>query len=273
MIGPVRRVVVAASVACAAGCALTAPPVRDVLDGSSEVDCARAVDAFRAAPGDADLALQAAHALFAAADSTVQAALVAAGDALADPDPSAVLAAEADLPDAIRDRVLGLATTGAEAAQAALDALGDDPQRRGARVDADVHLALHLTFVAWANGPMRSLMAGYGSRITAAMDRALALDPEWDGGAPLRLKGRFLAQAPWPLADREQAIALLRRAVATAPLPIHHLFLGDVLWQDGDHERAIAAWRAVLTSEPDDTTRAGAPFHRRMAELRLAGVR
>jgi hypothetical protein len=232
----------------------------------------RAVEAFRASPGDVGLALQATHALFAAADPTVQAALVDVGNALVDPDPSAVLAAEADMPAVILDRVLGLATTGAEAAQAALDALADDPQRRGERIDANVHLALHMSFVAWANGPMRSLMAGYGSRITAAMDRALALDPQWDGGAPLRLVGRFLAQAPWPLGDRDEATVLLRRAVAVAPLPIHHLFLGDVLWQGGDRDDAIAEWRAVLTSEPDDTTRAVAPFHRRMAELRLAAA-
>jgi len=272
MAGPVRRVAVALSFVCAAGCALTAPPVHEVLDGSREAECARAVEAFREAPGDVDLALRATHALFAAADPTVQAALVEVGNALVDPDPSAVLAAEADMPAVIRDRVLGLATTGAEAAQAALDALGEDPQRRDERVDANVHLALHLSFVAWANGPMRSLMAGYGSRITAAIDRAHALDPEWDGGAPLRLEGRFLAQAPWPLADRDRAIVLLRRAVAVAPLPIHHLFLGDVLWQDGDRDGAIAEWRAVLTSEPDDTTREVAAFHRRMAELRLGAT-
>jgi hypothetical protein len=47
---------------------------------------------------------------------------------------------------------------------------------------------------------------------------------------------------------------------------------GDVLWQGGDRDDAIAEWRAVLTSEPDDTTRAVAPFHRRMAELRLAAA-
>ncbi|MCA8951027.1 MAG: hypothetical protein KDE27_16095 [Planctomycetes bacterium] len=243
----------------AAACSLTAPPVDDV----------QALAEFRAAPEDRAAAMRATHALFQTADLTVQEALVGAANELDHPaTPAAILAAEAELPAAVRDRVLGLATAGAEAAEAVLAAPG--PSETTTRVDAEVHLALHLTFVAWANGPMRSLMAGYGTRILAAMDRALALDPLWDNGAPLRLKGRFLAQAPWPVGDRDAALELLQRAVAHAPLPIHHLFLGDLLFQRGDTAAATEQWRAVLTSSPDATTAAAAPWHRRMAEHRLS---
>lgn len=266
-----------AAFVCFAGCALRPKPVAQVLDASQDQRCTDAIAAHRAEPHDARRALAAARAAFAAADLSVQQALVETVGGLTAPTPAAILAAEAEMPAGVRDRVLALADAGAAAAQAALDALAADTARPPSdfardRVDAEVHLALHLSFVAWANGPMRSLFAGYGKRITAAMDAALALDPEWDHGAPLRLKGRFLAQAPWPLRDRDEGLSLLRRAVAAAPLPIHHLFLGDLLFERGDVDAAVAEWRLVIDSEPDDTTRAVAPFHRELARLRLAAA-
>lgn len=272
-----RAALAGAAFACLAGCALQPAPVAQVLDASQDQRCADAIAAFRAEPNDVERALDAAHAAFAAADRSVQEALVATVRDLPAPTPAAILAAEAEMPAAVRDRVLALADTGAAAAQAALDALSADTARPAAdlardRVDAEVHLALHLSFVAWANGPMRALFAGYGERITAAMDAALAIDPVWDHGAPLRLKGRFLAQAPWPLRDRDESLRLLQRAVATAPLPIHHLFLGDLLFARGDSAGALAEWQSVLDGEPDDTTRDVAPFHRELARLRLAAA-
>lgn len=255
-------------VALAAGaCSLTAPPAEDVLR-TGEVDdqrCEAAVAAFRARPDDPEVALQTARVLFEAADLTVQQALVAEAEQVAGASVADVLAVEDELPDAVRERVLGLASTGAEAAQVAVDA----PLQGDALVEANVLLAQHLSFVAWANGPMRSLMAGYGGRIQAAMARALELDATWDHGAPLRLKGRFLCEAPWPLRDRDASLELLRRAVEQRALPIHHLFLGDVLSERGDAAGAIEQWRMVANAEADETTRRVAPFHRRMAALRL----
>lgn len=245
-------------------CALQAPQAEQVLadGGADDRASAEALEAFRAAPDDLDAALRAARVLFAAADLSVQRALVAAIEAQPQPGLEQVLAVEEQLPEAARERVLSLSGAGAEAAQVIVDARPDD-------VEANVLLAQHLSFVAWANGPMRSLMAGYGGRIEAAMKRALAVDASWDHGAPLRLRGRFLAEAPWPLRDREQSLELLQRAVATRAMPIHHLFLGDLLFDRGDRDGALAQWRQAVTAEPDETTAAVAPWHRRLAELRV----
>ncbi|MCB9879254.1 MAG: hypothetical protein H6835_16790 [Planctomycetes bacterium] len=248
----------------------TAPPMDEVLTSESRDErCARLVDEWRAAPDDPQRALAASRALFEAVDVTVQQALVDTTRDATFADPRDVVAAEAPMPATIRDRVLALTETGTQAAQAAIDGFAALPTPPPEAVDAQVHLALHLIFVAWANGPMRAMMSGLPKRIEAAMALALAGDRTFDHGAPLRLRGRWLAQAPWPIGDVEQALTLLQEAVHTAPLPIHHLFLGDLLLKREEPDAAAAEWRAVLTDAPDATTAAVCPFHREMAQRRL----
>ncbi|MFK7740686.1 MAG: hypothetical protein AB8H80_10210 [Planctomycetota bacterium] len=261
--------------ACAASCALSAPPIDDVLDAASapsDKPLANAIAHFRANRADVAAALAAARALFAAADVEVQRALADASESIDADSPSDVLAAEESLPDVILERILGLANSGAEAAQAAIEQLATDTaghERHGQEVEANVLLAQHLSFVGWANGPVRSLMSGLGNRIQTAMARAIELDPEWCHGAPLRLKGRFLAKAPWPLRDRDESLQLLQRAAQLRAMPIHHLFLGDILFEQGDLENAIVQWRMVQTATPDETTADTTADHRRMAASRL----
>ncbi|MFT6080931.1 MAG: tetratricopeptide (TPR) repeat protein [Planctomycetota bacterium] len=252
-------------------CTLTPAPVAEELTASGDQQCLAAVAAFRAQPTDATLALTATRLLFVTADEAVQNALLEVARSLSSPDVAAVLAADRLLPAKVRERVVSLATTGAEIAEAAVAALARESNQPvlAARVDAQVYLALHLSFVAWANGPVASLMAGYATRIVAAMEAALALDPFSDHGAPLRLRGRFLARAPWPVGDLKKARELLTRAVKHAPLPIHHLFLGDALFALGEQPAAIQQWQSVLLAKPDATTASVAMMHREMAQLRL----
>lgn len=251
----------------AVGCALSAEAVETVLSDTEALDqaCTTAVEAFRAAPGDEAAALHAARILFQNADLRVQRALVEALRSLGNTSLDAVIEAEQELPSSIQSGVLSLATTGAEAAQAALDVRSS--------ADGHLHLALHLTFIAWANGAVRSLFAGYGPRITRAIDAAVAADPLWDNAGPLRLQGRFLTRAPWPYGDLDLAQTALERALAHAPLPIHHLFLGDLLFAKGDTDGAVAQWEQVRTATADASTTAAAQAHRDLAELRLAAAR
>lgn len=256
-----------------ASCALTPVPVGDALAETQHARCRAALAAFRADPSDLALALDATHLLFAVADLMVQTALLAEMQSLEQPTVASILAVDQELPANVRDQVLSLATAGAEAAEAAVAALASGSkvslQPDTAMIDAQVHLALHLSFMAWANGPMAALMAGYPKRIGRAMDAAMTEDPLFDHGAPLRLKGRFLAQAPWPVGDQAEARKLLARAVANAPMPIHHLFFGDLLWNLKEPAAAIEQWRAAVLAQPDASTEAVAPMHGEMAKLRL----
>ena len=254
-------------------CALTPGPIASALSESRDQRSIAAVQAFRSDPNNAVLALDAARSLFGLVDGIVQQALLDELRALPSPDVDELLAADRVLPAQVRDRVVTLATTGAEAAQAAVTVLADAPglgaDQAAACVDAQLHLALHLSFLAWANGPVASLMSGHAGRISKAMDAAIALDPEFDHCAPLRLKGRFLARAPWPVGDQLAARKLLTRAAQSAPTPIHHLFLGDLLYELSERDIAVQQWQSVLSAEPDSATAAVAALHREMARLRL----
>jgi hypothetical protein len=175
-----------------------------------------------------------------------------------------VLAADDQVDGAVRQDVVSLCTRGLELADEAARARPDD-------VAVRLHQALHLSLLAWANGPARSLMAGYGPKMVKAIDQALALDGKHDGGAPLRLQGRFRGQAPWPYGDVPKAKDALQQACAVASLPVNHLFYGDVLHKAGETEAALQQWQLATTAMADESTRWSADLLRTLARARLAG--
>jgi len=234
----------------------------DELDALAE----RALGAARAAPADTARQVTAAQRLFQAADLRLQRATLLWLDAHPDATRAQVLAAEDQVADADRTEVLSLCTSGLEFAQRAQDAEPDN-------VAAALHVGLHLSLIAWANGPARSLFAGYGPKLVAAIDRALELDRTFDGGAPLRLQGRFRGQAPWPYGDLDVARAALAEAVGLRSVPVSHLFFGDVLAKRGEDDAARAQWRLAVTAEADESTRWSADLLRELARRRLAAPR
>jgi tetratricopeptide (TPR) repeat protein len=225
----------------------------------------RALEARQAAmeePEDVALLAAASRTLFLAADLRVQRAAHAQLARTTSPELEEVLTIEDDLSDAVRDEVEPLALAGIDFADRALELDPDHP-------DALLHRALHLSLLAWSRGRVRTILEGLGPTMNRAMKSAIATDPRHDGGAPLRLRGRFLARAPWPYRDREEAVKLLRRAIEIAPVPLNHLFLGDALYDSDDREGAGRAWREVLRTEPDTTTRPSIAFQRASARVRL----
>jgi hypothetical protein len=249
-------------------CALSARPAEQTL--SADADAAEleagtraAIEAARAEPADAALQVQASAWLFQAADMRLQRGSLAWLDANPAASQGEVLAAEDHIDAAGREAILSLCTTGLQFADRAAELTPKDPAAR-------LHQALHLSLIAWANGPARSLMAGYGTKLVAAIDAALALDRDFDHGAVLRLQGRFRGKAPWPYGDMAAALAALRRAAELASLPVNHLFLGDALAAHGELDAARAQWQAVIPAEADVSTRWSADLLRELARRRLA---
>jgi hypothetical protein len=248
-------------------CALSARPVGEAL-GAAAADelqglVQTALEAVQKAPDDAQAQLQASRRLFQLADRTLQQATAAWLAAHADASRAEVLAADDQVDAAVRQDVVSLCTRGLELADAAAASRPDD-------VAVRLHQALHLSLLAWANGPARSLMAGYGPKMVKAIDRALAFDARHDGGAPLRLQGRFRGQAPWPYGDVPKAKDALQQACAVASLPVNHLFFGDVLHKAGEVEAALQQWQLATTATLDDSTRWSADLLRTLARARLA---
>jgi len=257
-----------------AGCALHAPALDDLPEPTAdepsdsealEREAKAAWAASEAAPEDADAARRATELLFQAADLRLQGGALAALDALDGPDIATVLAADDRVDDATREAVLALCNAGLTAAERAASLRGGD-------VAAELHRGLHLSLIAWANGPARSLMAGLGPRLAAAIDAAVAADDAYDGAAPLRLRGRFRGKAPWPYGDVGLARQSLERAVEIAPITVNLLFLGDVLWAAGDRAGAEQRWRQASAAEGDASTRWSQPLLRELARRRIAAL-
>ncbi len=255
-----------------AACTLSAPPAGHTLvpaaageAAAPEIDAlaAAALAAAHDAPADAAVQLSAAARLFQAADLRLQRATVAWLEAHPDADHATVLAAEDQLGTEVRVAIVSLCTDGLACAERAAQLRPDD-------AGAALHVGLHLSLLAWANGPTRSLFAGYGGRLVAAIDRALALDATVDHGAPLRLQGRFRSKAPWPYRDLPAALAALARAVEIAPLPVSLLFHGDALAAAGDRAGAEAQWRRAAEAKAEVSTRWSADLMRDLARRRLA---
>jgi len=249
-----------------AACALSAPPADTTLTtvtGDLDELARQALAAATAAPDDATAQILAATRLFQAADLRMQRATVAWLDAQRDADRAAVLAADDQLGDDVRRDIVSLCTEGLACAERAAAA-------RPNEVAARLHVALHVSLLAWANGPARSLVAGYGGRLVKEVDAALAIDPKFDGGAPLRLSGRFRSKAPWPYGDLPAATKDLARAVEIASVPVNHLFLGDAEFVAKNVAAAEAQWRLAITAPADESTKWSAELLRELARRRLA---
>ena len=278
-----RAALLLAACLAGTGCALSSPPLEQVLaaatrpgtdtrpgeaiDPLAELDrlAAAAVERARAAPHDPDAARAAAQRLFQAADLRLQRAVVARLDALAARSIDVVLLAEDELQEGVRTEILALCRAGRELAEHALEEREDD-------VAVRLQVALHVSLIAWANGPTRSLFAGLGPKLSNSIAAAVQIDPEHDHAAPLRLEGRFLAKAPWPYGDAAKARRSLTRAVEVAPLVVNHLFLGDALYSSGQTEAAVAQWRLASTAADDESTRWSAPLQRELARRRLQAL-
>jgi hypothetical protein len=232
-------------------------------DPGIEAETRRAIAAADAAPADPNAAVAASRQLFVAADHRIQRATCAWLAAHPNAARADVLDADERVPEAVRAEVASLCTRGLEFADRAALRLPDD-------VDARLCQALHTSLLAWSQGAAKALVAGYGRRIGAAVDAAIALDPAFDGAAPLRLSGRFRSKAPWPYGDKPAAERALQRAVQLAPNVVNRLFFGDALAASKRFAEAEVEWRAAVDAPADASTRHVADFLREQARRRLS---
>lgn len=126
-----------------------------------------------------------------------------------------------------------LAAEGVRFAEAAL-ALGADG-------DGRVHYYL-ATNLGLAVREHMTLAVENLPRLESELQRAVALNPDTDGGGPLRVLGvLYLKAPPWPagIGDGDKALELLKRAVESHPEhPLNHLFYAQALW-NLDEDAAI----------------------------------
>lgn len=261
-----------------ASCRAAPPPVEEVLatplpaNARGEAPLPVAVDRARAAraaasanPENLDDQREATRALFTVADLRMWTAALALLDETPPSTVEDVLDVEDRLDGETTDAVRSLCTEGLAAADRALALAPDDAV-------ALQYRALHLSLLAWAEGPAQAVLSGRGTKIAGAISRAVAADPMTESAAPLRLAGRFRTRAPWPLRDLDAARADLERAVAAFPVPVHHLFLGDVLEAEGERAAARAAWARAVEAEDDPFTPLTNDIYRELARWRVVAA-
>ena len=201
----------------------------------------RADEAAAAGRADATLHAAAARALSTAADLRLQAALVARFRATPAEEPGALVRGEDSLDDETRRAVEGLVREASRQARAALALAPEDLAARQDEAFAD-------SLAAWAMGPTRALMSGAGKRLPKLLAANREAGATREDAAPLRLEGRFLCMAPWPVGDLARGTEALAEAAGHAPTALNLMFLGDARWLAGDAEAAGEAWRAAATA-------------------------
>ncbi|MFT5288576.1 MAG: hypothetical protein ACI8QS_002045 [Planctomycetota bacterium] len=248
------------------------PEGSPVLDLSLEAKLARfderarlGIEAAEAAPTSATLALEGSRALFQAADLRMLAATFETLEARPSTTVEDWIAADEALSGTIRSEVLALVQTGGALAERALELSEDLP-------GTELYAAMHLSLEAWAVGSTAALTRGLGRRVPRAIRASIESGASLESAAPLRLLGRFLDRAPWPLRDREEARLLLERAVEEAPVVLNLLFLGDVLWGLDEGEAARRRWEESLVAPSDWNTAEVSELNRDLARRRLSAA-
>jgi tetratricopeptide (TPR) repeat protein len=230
-------------------------------------DVAASATRERAERADAAVAelVEASRSMFFAADARVQIAALKALEAEPTMSLAQLVDVDARAPDRTRDEVESLTRTGKRYAERALEL---DPGDAGALLYRGTNTVL----LAWSLGKRRALFEGLGSTCQDATQHALDAGESQRAGAALRLRGRFLSNAPWPVGDQEEGLRLLRRSVEVAPALLNWLFLGDALYAAGDEAAARDAWQHATRADADDDTVTLAGYHQLLARERLAAA-
>jgi len=230
-----------------------------MLQETANREAKSARDAAGARPEDADAQVAAARCLFVAAELEIRRALIADLDREPAENPDKLLDREDDLPGELKARIVALGEAGAGYASAAI-ALDEE------RPDARFYYAACIGFAAWGKGAAAALFQGLAPKVKKAIEDAVAADPDFARGAPLRALGAFYSRAPWPVGDKEKASKALLRAQKTA---MTHLYLAEFYWHTGDKKNAVEHWWLVETAEPDTVSPSGA-FVRELARRAVA---
>ena len=102
----------------------------------------------------------------------------------------------------------------------------------------------------------------------AALERAAAIDPKFEGGGPERVNGRLFFKLPWIAGgDNDKAMSHLRRALELDPtMPFNYTYLAEVLIDEDEEDEARRLLLKVIRMKPTDQW---APEHKEaVAEAR-----
>jgi len=229
------------------------------LQATANREARAARETARARPENADAQVAAARALYVAADLELRRGLIADLDREPAEDPDELLDREDDLPGELKARIVALADDGAGFASAAIALDGKRP-------DARFFYAACFGLATWGKGVTAALLQGLAPKVKRSIDDAVAADPTFANGAPLRALGAYYSRAPWPVGDKEKAKEAFLRAPKSG---MTDLYLAEFYWRTKDKKSAVRHWRQIETAAPDAVSRAW-PFVQEFARRAVA---
>jgi hypothetical protein len=121
-------------------------------------------------------------------------------------------------------------------------------QMKPDHVGAAALLASSYMFYASSLGIIRSILQGAGSEYQVHAKRLIELDPNYDDALGATLLASFDLVAPWPVHDRDAALAQFERAAQLAPRSVRNQYGLGVFWaRDGDPAKARPFFERAAT--------------------------
>lgn len=112
--------------------------------------------------------------------------------------------------------------------------------------------ALSIGAYSQAVGILTALSEGLEGQFVENLDLSIKTNEAYDRAGPLRAKGRYYWELPWPKRDLDKSKELLDKAIKVSPEATRSwLFLAETLLKDGKAKEAKEAITKAQTLSPD----------------------
>ena len=110
------------------------------------------------------------------------------------------------------------------------------------RIEGHYYAATGLGSYSQAVGILTALGEGLEGKFNERLDTAIKINPQYERGAPLTIKGRYYYELPWPKRDLKKSKELYEKVLATNPGNLRAwMYLADTLLADGEEKQAHEA--------------------------------
>lgn len=119
------------------------------------------------------------------------------------------------------------------------------------RVEGHFWLAANIGQYSLAVGVLRALSNGLENKFLEPLEKSIKMDPNYEDAAPIRTKGTYYLNLPWPMRDVPKAIELLTKAIQMKPRGIRNRWYLAQAYEKGDDiPAAIAELDKILAASP-----------------------
>jgi tetratricopeptide (TPR) repeat protein len=117
-------------------------------------------------------------------------------------------------------------------------------------IEGHYYYALSLAQYSIGISIVKALVKGLAPDYERHLEKALAINREYDYAGPLRAMGRYWYRLPWPKRNLKKSIFYLQESVEVAPLSIRgYVYLAESYLKDGKKDRVQGELEKALRIE------------------------